>query len=187
MKPIEIPVPQSLLLLLRARREKKLKQKEYFNVLEQISEEYRGSQEEIEDLKRHYLKFEGDWSMIMEHMISSGPKDLPRFKKMIGEMVDLHELPEYNDFDNEEAILEYFLNMMDMAEQIGDDFQIRTAINTLRNQFPESIDKIYAVVEALISAGHVKGVDFEELLREAQEAEQSEEDDEEDDASDEEI
>jgi len=96
----EIPIPQSLQNLLNKRQRTKVdRTKLFLSELNNISEEYKHSEQEEKDLKELYLKYEGDFSSIMECMMSSTEDDEERFREILEEAIENEELPFFEAFD----------------------------------------------------------------------------------------
>eukprot|EP01080_Neovahlkampfia_damariscottae_P009338 gene9338-1425_t len=96
----EIPIPQSLQKLLNKRKVGQVdRTKLFLNELNNISEEYKYSEQEEKDLKDLYLKYEGDFSSIMECMMSSTEDDEDRFREILEEAIENEELPFFEAFD----------------------------------------------------------------------------------------
>lgn len=59
------------------------------------------SDEEKEDLKKFYLKFKGDMNKIMECVCCATLDDEERFSKILKELIDSGEIPDYPAFTKE--------------------------------------------------------------------------------------
>lgn len=66
-----------------------------------FEKQYKGSEEEVEDLKRLYLEHEGDMDLIMESALCCSFEDEPRVKEILQKAVDAEEVPTYKAFTHE--------------------------------------------------------------------------------------
>jgi hypothetical protein len=95
-----IPVPQDLQRKLQRKLQKRTdRTKDFLSELNNIEEEYKYSEEEEKDLKELYLKYKGDFSSIMECMMTSTEDDEERFREILEEAIDAEELPMFEAFD----------------------------------------------------------------------------------------
>lgn len=60
--------------------------------------EYKGSEEELSELKKYYLKFEGDLDKISQCLIGYEPSESDRYVEIIKEMITKNEVPEFKKF-----------------------------------------------------------------------------------------
>lgn len=66
-----------------------------------FEKQYKGSDEEVEDLKRLYLQLEGDMDLIMESALCCTYEDEPRIKEILQKAIDAEEMPAYKAFTHE--------------------------------------------------------------------------------------
>ncbi|XP_076843985.1 dnaJ homolog subfamily C member 9 isoform X2 [Brachyhypopomus gauderio] len=66
-----------------------------------FEKQYKGSEEEEEDLRRLYTLHEGDMDRIMEAALCCGHDDEPRIRLVLQRAVDAQELPAYKAFTHE--------------------------------------------------------------------------------------
>lgn len=66
--------------------------------LDKFMESYIGSEEEMEDLKKYYVKCEGDMDLLQEYLIGF---DEDRTRTQIQELIQKGELQAYDQFVNE--------------------------------------------------------------------------------------
>ncbi|XP_028917194.1 dnaJ homolog subfamily C member 9 [Ornithorhynchus anatinus] len=69
--------------------------------IEAFEEKYKGSEEELTDIKQAYLDFKGDMNQIMESVLCVQYTDEPRIRKIIQQAVDSGEVPAFNAFIKE--------------------------------------------------------------------------------------
>ncbi|NWR71980.1 DNJC9 protein, partial [Centropus unirufus] len=69
--------------------------------IEDFEKSYKGSEEELADIKSAYLDFEGDMDKIMESVLCTDYTDEPRIRKIIERAIDSGELPSYKAFVKE--------------------------------------------------------------------------------------
>ncbi|XP_078284480.1 dnaJ homolog subfamily C member 9 [Rhinoraja longicauda] len=62
---------------------------------------YKGSEEEMADIKQAYVDFKGDMDRIMESVLCSTAEDEPRIRGVLEKAVQAQELPEYTAFTKE--------------------------------------------------------------------------------------
>ncbi|KAL1453051.1 hypothetical protein WDU94_007227 [Cyamophila willieti] len=62
---------------------------------------YKGSAEEINDLKRAYVQGEGDMDLIFELVPFTHPSEEDRYRAVIQDLIDKEEVPEFDNFVNE--------------------------------------------------------------------------------------
>lgn len=60
-----------------------------------------GSDEELEDIKLAYTKYEGDMGKILDSIMCATVKDEPRFRSIINDLIESGELPAFEAFINE--------------------------------------------------------------------------------------
>lgn len=63
--------------------------------------EYKGSDEELKDLKTAYLEFEGDMESVLENVLCATVDDEQRFCNILQACIDSEELPKFNSFIRE--------------------------------------------------------------------------------------
>lgn len=63
-----------------------------------FEKQYKGSDEEVEDLKRLYLQHEGDMDLIMESALCCTYEDEPRLQDILQKAIDAEEVPAYKAF-----------------------------------------------------------------------------------------
>lgn len=62
---------------------------------------YKGSEEELADIKQAYLDFKGDMNQIMESVLCVEYTEEPRIRNIIQQAIDTGEVPSYNAFVKE--------------------------------------------------------------------------------------
>ncbi|XP_073649574.1 dnaJ homolog subfamily C member 9 isoform X1 [Tursiops truncatus] len=62
---------------------------------------YKGSEEELADIKQAYLDFKGDMDQIMESVLCVQYTEEPRIRNIIQQAIDAREVPSYNAFVKE--------------------------------------------------------------------------------------
>ncbi|XP_062069884.1 dnaJ homolog subfamily C member 9 isoform X1 [Lepus europaeus] len=62
---------------------------------------YKGSEEELADIKQAYLDFKGDMDQIMESVLCVQYTDEPRIRNIIQQAIDAREVPSYKAFVKE--------------------------------------------------------------------------------------
>ncbi|XP_054948969.1 dnaJ homolog subfamily C member 9 isoform X1 [Pan paniscus] len=62
---------------------------------------YKGSEEELADIKQAYLDFKGDMDQIMESVLCVQYTEEPRIRNIIQQAIDAGEVPSYNAFVKE--------------------------------------------------------------------------------------
>ena len=70
--------------------------------IKNFEKKYKGSKDELSDLKENYLKFEGDMEKLLENIICGSMEDEERFREVLQGCIDSGELPEYDAFVNED-------------------------------------------------------------------------------------
>ena len=69
--------------------------------IKKFEKQYKGSDEELKDLKAAYVKFEGDMDEILENVLCSSADDEARFQKILQDAIDSNELPAFEKFTKE--------------------------------------------------------------------------------------
>ncbi|BFZ13702.1 hypothetical protein BsWGS_16741 [Bradybaena similaris] len=69
--------------------------------IEEFSQKYKGSSDELDDLKAVYLSSEGDMNNIMNTMLCSSYEDEPRFVKILTELIKDGTVPDFPAFSKE--------------------------------------------------------------------------------------
>ena len=64
--------------------------------------EYKGSDEEVKDLKAAYLKFEGDMESILENVLCTTMDDDGRFRDILKTFIESGELPKFDSFTKDD-------------------------------------------------------------------------------------
>ena len=67
----------------------------------EFEKQYKGSEEEMSDLKAAYLDYEGDMDAILENVMCATVDDDERFRKIIKELISKENLPKFPAFVNE--------------------------------------------------------------------------------------
>ncbi|XP_014675752.1 PREDICTED: dnaJ homolog subfamily C member 9-like [Priapulus caudatus] len=70
--------------------------------IEDFEEKYKGSEEELEDLKTAYVDYEGDMESILANVLCCTGEDETRFRKLLKKCIQKKELPEFEKFVNED-------------------------------------------------------------------------------------
>lgn len=71
------------------------------NDIDEFEQKYKGSDEELEDIKLAYTKYEGDMGKILDSIMCATVKDEPRFRSIINDLIESGELPAFEAFINE--------------------------------------------------------------------------------------
>ena len=69
--------------------------------IENFSKKYKSSLDEKEDIKKWYLKFEGDMDSIMECLILADIEEETRYREIIKELIENEEVPAFKNFTDE--------------------------------------------------------------------------------------
>ncbi|XP_078055449.1 dnaJ homolog subfamily C member 9 [Mustelus asterias] len=69
--------------------------------IKNFEDKYKGSSEEMEDIKQAYLDFEGDMNSIMESVLCSRSEDESRIRAILEAAIEEEELPAYTAFTKE--------------------------------------------------------------------------------------
>ncbi|KAL3891731.1 hypothetical protein ACJMK2_003980 [Sinanodonta woodiana] len=69
--------------------------------IKEFEKTFKGSEEELEDLKTAYLSFKGDMALILDNIMCSTIDDEPRFKKIIKDWIKKKEVPNFSKFSHE--------------------------------------------------------------------------------------
>lgn len=69
--------------------------------IKEFEKTYKGSDEELNDLKSAYLDYEGDMEQILENVICCTHEDEERFRDIIEECITNEELPKFESFASE--------------------------------------------------------------------------------------
>ncbi|NXQ98843.1 DNJC9 protein, partial [Sagittarius serpentarius] len=69
--------------------------------IEDFEKNYKGSEEELADIKAAYMDFEGDMDSIMESVLCADYTDEPRIRKIIEKAIESGEVPRYKSFVKE--------------------------------------------------------------------------------------
>ncbi|XP_065215372.1 dnaJ homolog subfamily C member 9 [Planococcus citri] len=69
--------------------------------IEEYETKYKGSDEELEDLKKAYVDNKGDMDRILEYVLFSSPNDEPRFGEIINKWISDEEVPDFPKFTKE--------------------------------------------------------------------------------------
>lgn len=73
------------------------------NDIKEFEDKYKGSDEELADLKTAYLEHEGNMEKILEDVMCSTTDDEPRFRKIISKLIKKEEVPDFEQFSNEDV------------------------------------------------------------------------------------
>ncbi|XP_014778235.1 dnaJ homolog subfamily C member 9 [Octopus bimaculoides] len=68
----------------------------------EFEKQYKGSVQELEDLKNCYVEYEGDMDRIMENMMCSTFEDEPRFVNIVQGLIKKKQLPNFEVFIKED-------------------------------------------------------------------------------------
>ena len=68
----------------------------------EFEKNYKGSEEEVNDLRSAYLDYEGDMDAILENVLCSTIDDGERFRKIIQDLISKEDLPTFPAFVNED-------------------------------------------------------------------------------------
>ncbi|GFR97537.1 DnaJ homolog subfamily C member 9 [Elysia marginata] len=69
--------------------------------IEEFAEKYRGSEEELGDLKKAYVSSEGDMETILDTVLCCTHEDEERFAELLRDLVSTGELPDFDNFSKE--------------------------------------------------------------------------------------
>ncbi|KAG8238993.1 hypothetical protein J437_LFUL005050 [Ladona fulva] len=69
--------------------------------IKNFEDKYKGSKEELEDLKKAYVEGDGDMEYILETVLCATIDDEPRLRELLQNMIDEEEIPEFPKFTNE--------------------------------------------------------------------------------------
>ncbi|XP_045159631.2 dnaJ homolog subfamily C member 9-like isoform X2 [Mercenaria mercenaria] len=69
--------------------------------IKDFEKNYKGSQEELDDLKTAYVEFKGDMEEILNNVMCSHTDDEPRFSKVIKDWIKAKEVPAFTKFTKE--------------------------------------------------------------------------------------
>lgn len=69
--------------------------------IEDFEKNYKGSEEEVADVKAAYMDFEGDMDSIMQSVLCADYTDEPRIRKIIEKAIESGEVPRYKSFVKE--------------------------------------------------------------------------------------
>ena len=69
--------------------------------IEDFSVKYKHSADEKEDIKKLYVKFEGDMDLIMESLMLAEIEEESRYRQIINEMIEAEEVPAFKIFTDE--------------------------------------------------------------------------------------
>ncbi|KAK7092638.1 hypothetical protein V1264_008354 [Littorina saxatilis] len=69
--------------------------------IEEFEKKYKGSADELADLKTAYIDAEGDMDIIMDSVLCSTPEDEERFTQILQDLTKDKELPEFKAFTKE--------------------------------------------------------------------------------------
>ncbi|KAK3761881.1 hypothetical protein RRG08_060615 [Elysia crispata] len=69
--------------------------------IEEFGEKYRGSDEEMKDLKKAYLSSEGDMATILDTVLCCTYEDEERFAKVLRDLIKDGQLPAFDKFSKE--------------------------------------------------------------------------------------
>ncbi|XP_070536850.1 dnaJ homolog subfamily C member 9-like [Ptychodera flava] len=69
--------------------------------IKEFEEKYKGSDEELKDLKEVYLESKGDMDLIMDTVLCSTQEDEPRFRKILKHCIKTKQLPAFDSFTKE--------------------------------------------------------------------------------------
>ncbi|XP_002154105.1 dnaJ homolog subfamily C member 9 [Hydra vulgaris] len=70
--------------------------------IEKFEEEFKGSEKEAEEIKAYYIRFEGDMDEILNNVMCSTAEDETRFRKIITNLIEKKEVPEFDNFSKED-------------------------------------------------------------------------------------
>ncbi|XP_013385220.1 dnaJ homolog subfamily C member 9 [Lingula anatina] len=69
--------------------------------IKQFEENYKESEEELNDLKAAYVDYEGDMDEIIDSVLCASVEDEPRFRNILTELIKRKELPSFKKFAKE--------------------------------------------------------------------------------------
>ncbi|XP_059802193.1 dnaJ homolog subfamily C member 9 [Hypanus sabinus] len=72
-----------------------------FDDIKNFEDKYKGSEEEMTDIKQAYMEFKGDMDCIMESVLCATVGDEPRIREVLESAIKAQELPAYTAFTKE--------------------------------------------------------------------------------------
>lgn len=66
--------------------------------ISKFEKEYKGSDEELKDLKEAYVQYEGDMDKLLETVLCASVEDEERFRELLQDGIDNGELPQFDTF-----------------------------------------------------------------------------------------
>ncbi|KAL8608037.1 hypothetical protein ACOMHN_023853 [Nucella lapillus] len=66
--------------------------------IQDFEKKYKGSAEELADLKSAYVEAEGDMDIVMDSVLCSTPDDEPRYADLLRDLIKAGDLPEFKAF-----------------------------------------------------------------------------------------
>ena len=111
--------------------------------IKEFEKKYKGSEEELNDLKEAYTKHNGDMDLIMEEVILAEPDDEDRFRKLLNEAIERKEIRKFRIFTHEslakrEKRRRVALKEAEEAEEMAEELGIKN----------KSEDELKSIIQA---------------------------------------
>lgn len=71
--------------------------------IEEFEKEYKGSEEEKDDIKKAYIESKGDMSLILDSVMLATVEDETRFRQIIDDMIKKKDVKKFKAYSNEDA------------------------------------------------------------------------------------
>ncbi|GCC17241.1 dnaJ homolog subfamily C member 9 [Chiloscyllium punctatum] len=137
--------------------------------IKEFEAKYKGSEEEMTDIKQAYLDFEGDMDGIMESVLCSTPGDESRIRAILEAAIKAQELPAYTTFTKETAskqrarkrrgdreAKEAEVMRQELGLEEGND-SLKLLIQNKQKDREKQMDNFLAAMEAKYCANSQKG------------------------------
>ena len=69
--------------------------------IEMFEKNFKGSEKEVEEIKKFYIRYEGDMDEILNNVMCSSVDDDARFREIITDLIKKGEVPEFDNFTKE--------------------------------------------------------------------------------------
>ncbi|XP_060710213.1 dnaJ homolog subfamily C member 9 [Hemiscyllium ocellatum] len=137
--------------------------------IKEFEAKYKGSEEEMTDIKQAYMDFEGDMDGIMESVLCSTPGDESRIRAILEAAIKAQELPAYTAFTKETAskqrarkrrgdreAKEAEVMRQELGLEEGND-SLKLLIQNKQKDREKQMDNFLAAMEAKYCANSQKG------------------------------
>ncbi|XP_069741986.1 dnaJ homolog subfamily C member 9 isoform X2 [Narcine bancroftii] len=137
--------------------------------IKNFEDKYKGSEEELADIKQAYLEFQGDMDSIMESVLCSTTKDESRIRDILKKAIEAQELPAYTAFTKESAKKQRSRKRRGdkeakEAEAVREELGLEAGADSLRNLIQskqknreKDMNSFLAALEAKYSGNSQKG------------------------------